>query len=140
MRGPTQRSLDHLRKLGYTCYVVEHYNAFAKVRRDLFGFIDIVAIHPEKRGVLGVQTTTGSNLAARETKAEALPTYQLWLDCGNAIEFHGWRKLVAKDGGKRKTWQPLIRRKESDITIFKRVETPKQVFLEGDDELDYLLS
>jgi len=107
MRGPTQRSLDQLRKRGYVCYVVEHYNAFAKVRRDLFGFIDIVAIHPEKQGVLGVQTTTGSNLAARETKAKALPAYYLWTQAGNTIEFHGWRKI-----GKPPRWQPLVRRLE----------------------------
>lgn len=108
MRGPTQRTLDLLRKLGYTPYVVEHYNAYAKIRRDLFGFIDIVAIHPQKRGVLGVQTTTGSNLAARITKAQALPAYKLWLDAGNALEFHGWRKL--KTGKTQRTWQPNIHR------------------------------
>jgi len=108
MRGPTQRSLNLLRQQGYTVYIVEHFNAFAKVRRDLFGFIDIVAIHPDKKGVLGVQTTSGSNLAARITKAEALPAYALWLNCGNAVEFHGWRKIIT--GKTQKTWQPLIRR------------------------------
>lgn len=120
MRGPTQRSMDLLRKQGYTVYVVEHYNAFAKVRRDLFGFIDIVAIHPAERGVLGVQTTTGSNLAARETKAQALPAYKLWLECGNAIEFHGWRKL--KTGVKQRTWQPLIRRQKIHPSLLPNFE------------------
>lgn len=108
MRGPTQRSLNLLRSQGYTVYVVESYNAFAKVRRDLFGFIDICAIHPDKKGVLGVQTTSGSNLAARITKAEALDAYKLWINTGNAVEFHGWRKL--KTGKVQRTWQPLIRR------------------------------
>lgn len=108
MRGPTQRSLNLLREQGYTVYIVEHYNAYAKVRRDLFGFIDVAAIHPNKRGVLGVQTTTGSNLAARIAKAEALPAYKIWLKAGNAVEFHGWRKIRTK--GKMKTWQPIIRR------------------------------
>lgn len=111
MRGPTQRSLNLLRKQGYTCYIVEHFNAFAKVRRDLFGFIDIAALHPDKKGVLGVQTTSGSNLAARITKAEALDAYKLWLAAGNAVEFHGWRKILKNGRGtKLATWQPLIRR------------------------------
>lgn len=112
--------MDLLRKQGYTVYVVEHYNAFAKVRRDLFGFIDIVAIHPAERGVLGIQTTTGSNLAARETKARALPVYKLWLECGNTIEFHGWRKL--KTGAKRRTWQPLIRRQKIHESLLPNFE------------------
>lgn len=108
MRGPTQRSLNLLREQGYTCYISEHYNAFAKVRRDLFGWIDIVALHPDRKGVLGVQTTSGSNLSARIKKADALPAYHLWIACGNVAEFHGWRKL--KTGKIQRTWQPLVRR------------------------------
>lgn len=105
MKGPTQRSLAHLRALGYTVYIVEHFNMYAKVRRDLFGFIDIVAIHPLEKGVLGVQTTTGSNLAARIKKAAALPEYALWLNCGNRVEFHGWaKKLKNGRGTKARVW------------------------------------
>lgn len=107
MRGPTQRSLHLLREQGYTVYVVESFNVYAKVRKDLFGFIDIVAIHPRRRGVLGVQTTTGPHLAARQSKAELLSAYRLWLAAGNAVQFHGWRKVGAR--GKRKLWQPLVR-------------------------------
>ena len=114
MRGPTQRSLNLLRSQGYVVYIVESYNAYSKRRNDLFGFIDIAAIHPDKRGVLGVQTTTGSNLAARISKAEALPAYHTWLAAGNAVEFHGWRKL--KTGKKQRTWQPNILR--IDISEF----------------------
>lgn len=106
MRSPTQRSLALLREQGYTVCVVEHFNAFAKIRKDLFGFIDIVALHPQKRGLLGIQTTTGSNLSARKKKAEAIPAYKLWINAGNAIQFHGWRKL--KTGKKQRTWVPII--------------------------------
>jgi len=108
MRGPTQRTLAYLRGKGYTCYVAESYNAFSKRRNDLFGWIDIVALHPDHKGVLGVQCTTGSNLSARIKKADALPAYHLWLSCGNAAEFFGWRKL--KTGKIQRTWQPLVRR------------------------------
>lgn len=122
MRTPTQRSLALLREQGYEVYVVEHYNAYAHVRRDLFGFIDIVAIHPDKIGVLGVQTTTGSNLSARIKKAEALAAYGMWLMSGNKVEFHGWRKIRTR--GKMKTWQPIIETKSFQVQL------PITVFLE----------
>jgi hypothetical protein len=35
--SPTQRSLAHLRRLGYQARVVERWNPFARVRQDLFG-------------------------------------------------------------------------------------------------------
>lgn len=108
MRSPTQRSIQLLKEQGYVTYVAEHYNAFARVRRDLFGFIDIVALHPDKKGLLGVQTTSGANLSARIIKAESLPAFSLWLRCGNAVEFHGWRKIIT--GKVQRTWQPIIRR------------------------------
>ena len=99
--SPTQRSLKLLRGLGYTPWIVEHYNAYDKRRHDLYNFIDIVALHPKKQGILAVQTTTGSGLSSRIKKAEDLDNYHLWLACGNDVEFHGWREL--KSG-----WEPMI--------------------------------
>jgi len=72
--------------------MAESYNAHIQRKRDLYGFIDIVALHLDKPGVLGVQTTTAPNLAARIAKAERLPYYWLWLACSNDVEFHGWKK------------------------------------------------
>ena len=78
-KSPTELSLAHLRKGGYhtTVYgelvgasqVVEHWIPKVKKRRDLFGFIDIVAVRIDVLGVLGVQTTSASHLAARIKKA-----------------------------------------------------------------------
>lgn len=106
MSSPTQRSIQWLKERGYTCCIAEHYNAFAHVRKDLFGWIDIVALHPDKKGVLGIQCTTGSNISARITKAEALKSYGLWIACGNTALFMGWRKL--KTGKVQRTWHPHI--------------------------------
>ena len=108
MTSPTGRTNALLRERGYLVRVVESYNHHTKRRKDLFGFIDIVGIHPDILGVLGVQTTTGTNLAARITKAEALPAYWQWLACGNDVEFHGWRKILKVKGGKVKIWAPKI--------------------------------
>jgi len=67
--SPTQRSLAHLKTLGYQPKVVEHWNPFAKMRQDVFG-ADILALKPGAP-VLVVQVTSGSNHAARRTKLEA---------------------------------------------------------------------
>ena len=98
---PTQRTLALLKKEGYTVTIGEKYNAFIKIRQDLFGWIDVVAIHPEKSGVLGVQTTSGSNLTARIKKATALDSFKVWVKAGNAVEFHGWRKLKNLPGNRQ---------------------------------------
>ena len=104
--NPSQRSLKNLRERGYTPFVTENYNPYIKRKKDLYNFIDMVALHPRETGVLGIQTTTGSNLSARVKKAEALKSYWLWLSCGNDVEFHGWRKLLT--GKRQRTWQPRI--------------------------------
>jgi hypothetical protein len=88
--SPTQRSLKHLRESGYVCQVVERWNAFAHIRQDLFGWIDIVAVHPEL-GILGVQTTTRENLNARMDKARGNLALLSWRLYGS-LHAHGWKK------------------------------------------------
>ena len=103
MNSPTQRSLELLREQGYTVAIVEHWNQFAGVRQDLFGFLDIVAIKESERGVLGVQTTSVNNLSARLGKSLVLKNLKIWLSAGNRYIIHGWglkgkkgeRKLMA---------------------------------------------
>jgi len=110
VRSATQRTLALLRERGYLPYVVETWNAYARVRKDLFGFIDIVALHPKEPGVLAVQSTVGSHLAERVKKAEALPAYHLWISQGNPVEFIAWRKIKSDAKPKRKVWRPIVRR------------------------------
>lgn len=100
---PSQRSLKLLKDQGYLAQVVERYNMYARVRIDLFGIIDIVAIHPNKKGVLGIQTTSASNFSARLHKAEIIMALKIWLKAGNEFVIHGWGLKGAR--GKRKTYQ-----------------------------------
>lgn len=102
MNSPATRSLAHLRKLGYTAQVVERYNMYARVRIDLFGFIDICCIKDGENGVLGIQTTSTSNFSARVAKCLALPTVKTWLLANNRLEIHGWSKKGKT--GARKLW------------------------------------
>jgi hypothetical protein len=106
MSSPTSRTLNWLRKVGYTVGVVEKFNSFTKQRIDLFGFIDIVAIDGLYEGCLGVQATSGSNAASRRTKIISLDTARRWLAAKNRIWVVGWSKKGAK--GKRKLWTPSV--------------------------------
>jgi len=102
MSSPTARSLKFLRDHGYKAEVVEKWNQFSRTRKDLFNFIDIVAVG-STMGVLGVQTTSTSNMSNRVKKVLATPEYLIWKHAGNQVVVHGWSKKGAK--GKRKTWQ-----------------------------------
>lgn len=93
MKTPTQLSLDYLRKQGYTVAIVEHWNAFAKIRQDLFGIIDLVAIKTGVPGVLGIQTTSKSNISARVNKSKKNKDLLTWYKSGNRFIIHGWGKI-----------------------------------------------
>lgn len=92
MKGPTERSLKHLRDAGYRADVVEKWIPQARKRKDLFGFIDIMCVGG---GVtLAVQTTSYSNISARVKKMreETPEALQDVLDCGWKVAVHGWKK------------------------------------------------
>tara|TARA_R110000851_G_scaffold93777_3_gene204164 strand:- start:1102 stop:1413 length:312 start_codon:yes stop_codon:yes gene_type:complete len=69
--SPTQRTLKKLRDSGdYPLVaIVERWNAFAKIRQDLFGIIDLLAIDI-KGNTVGIQVTSYSNVSARLKKME----------------------------------------------------------------------
>jgi hypothetical protein len=98
--SPTQRSLKYLRGMGYQCAVVEKFNSSVKIRQDCMGFGDILACHPNGFIAL-VQTTSGSNLAARRAKILADPRAHVWKSAGGMIYLHAWRKVGSRGGVKR---------------------------------------
>jgi hypothetical protein len=91
--SPTQRSLRHLRGLGYLPWVVERRLPRTFRTVDLYNFADLVAVRADRPGVLAVQTTSASNLAARVRKVKAEPMARVWLAAGNRIACHGWKKV-----------------------------------------------
>lgn len=112
--SPTQRSLKHLRDNGYTAAIVERWNAYAKVRQDLFGFIDILAVKDEDM-TLAIQTTTMDHMQERVQKVLAEPRAKVW--CSSIfrkIIVHGWAKRGPR--GKRKEW--TLREIEIDFSTF----------------------
>ena len=88
--GPTERSLKALRADGYTAAVVEKWNPHMKIRHDLFGFIDILAIRGDE--TLAVQATSGSNVSKRVTKIAEHENVAAVREAGWRIVVHGWRK------------------------------------------------
>ena len=102
MSSPTSRTLAELRRNGYTAAVVERWNPWAKIRQDLYGFIDVLAIKANEKGVLAIQTTTTANASSRMKKSKESPNLRIWLDSGNRFEVWGWGKRGTR--GNRKTW------------------------------------
>jgi hypothetical protein len=95
-KSPTQRTMAQLRKEEVNLVqIVEYWNGWGKCRIDLFGFIDVVAVTNTQ--TIGIQVTTGANVAARIKKIRLECSHQLMhlLNAGWRIEVHGWRKIKA---------------------------------------------
>jgi len=90
--SPTQRSIAYLKKNGHLPWIVEKWNPHAKVRQDMYGWVDIVAVSAEVPGVLGVQTTTKHNMQARLHKALGNKALVAWIKAGGRLVIHGWQK------------------------------------------------
>ena len=88
--SPTQRSKAYLENAGYLVAIVEKWNPHARIRQDLWGFVDLLAI---KEGeTLGVQTTSRSNMSARARKIAEHENVGPVRKAGWRLEVHGWAK------------------------------------------------
>lgn len=90
MSSPTRRSLEHLRKQGYLVAITERWNAFAKIRQDLFGIVDVLAVREGE--TLAVQCTSGDNVSKRVDKIAKSDAAPVLRKAGWRIMVHGWRK------------------------------------------------
>jgi hypothetical protein len=88
---PTSRTLEWCRKNGWMASVVEKWVPKARIRQDLFDCIDIVACTPG--GIVGIQTTSASNHAARRTKAQASEKMAAWCRSGGKFWVVSWGGL-----------------------------------------------
>lgn len=110
--SPTQRTLNELRKRGYTVAIVERWNPHAKIRQDLFGWMDIIAIRENE--ILGVQATSYTNHSARMRKLgnECVDQVSEWIAAGGVAQVWSWKKKpkMKKDGTKslQSVWEPKI--------------------------------
>jgi len=81
----------------------------AGVRRDLFGFLDVIALDPV-RGITGVQCCARSGHAAHRRKIleDCTEAAMAWLECGGKVEIWSWAKQKVKRGGKAVRWTPKV--------------------------------
>ena len=80
-----------MRDKGYYAEVVEKYNSFTKKRNDFAGFLDILCLGEQE--VVGVQTTSYSNMSARVKKIREHENLSFVLNSGIRILVHGWVKV-----------------------------------------------
>lgn len=73
------------------------------VRRDAYGFADILICRVGQIGATLVQVTTGDNHAKRLDKIRASAEAGVWLAAGNRILLQSFSKKGK--AGKRKLWQ-----------------------------------
>ena len=105
---PTQRTLRELRARGLECAIVERWLSGPKLRQDMFGIIDIIALGPN--GVIGVQSC-GNSFSDHYNKltTERYQETHNWLSTpGCTLELWAWRKVKVKRGGKAEMWQPRV--------------------------------
>lgn len=127
--SPTQRTLRELRNQGLICGIVEKFNVYAGpygIRQDLFGWIDIIALCPE-RGILGIQST-GQAFSQHWQKItqERNEECREWLKCGGKAYLWGWRKVKLKRGSKAMRWKPRIKEVTIDDLQVERKKKEKK--------------
>lgn len=89
--SPTQLTLRELRKDGYLAYVVEHWNHHAKIRQDLFGFIDVLGV--KRDSTIAIQATSYTNVRNRVKKIQEHDNINKVREANWQIEVWGWHKV-----------------------------------------------
>lgn len=92
--SPTQLTLKKLRADGWIPAVVEKWNPHIKIRQDLFGFIDILAIREGE--TIAIQATSRANISTRVAKIESDDLFDIVSTVRKAgwrIEVWGWKKI-----------------------------------------------
>lgn len=87
---PTARTLNALRKRGFIADVVERWLPVVRIRKDLFGILDVVAVGHGMS--VGIQLTTAANTPSRVRKLQESPALYDLLRAGWTIQVWGWRK------------------------------------------------
>ena len=90
-KSPTQLTLEKLRADGWLVEVTERWNPFARIRQDLYGFVDLLAVREGE--TLAVQATSYSNISARVNKITEHNNIGMVRKAGWRVEVWGWRKV-----------------------------------------------
>ena len=95
-RSPSALSKELMESEGYVVDTVERFIPGANIRKDLFGFGDLLAIHKNGLGTPRlIQTTSRSNVSARVAKINESPLFPI-VSQFFVVEVHGW--YLSKSG------------------------------------------
>ena len=109
MATPTRRTLNLFREHGFKIEVVERFIRGANVKKDLFGFIDMIAISGPR--TVGIQATTMNHRADRLRKIQNSELALLWADSPTRelwLVTWGMRKGTDARGTQRNLWTHRI--------------------------------
>jgi hypothetical protein len=118
--SPTQRTLAWFKERGIRAAVVERWNPHAKIRQDLFGWCDVLAV---TGCTIGVQVTSAANASARIAKLcdEKADAVRACLNAGWRVFVHGWKRYAKRVNGKHwrcKVWEIRQRGTSNGRTLF----------------------
>jgi hypothetical protein len=80
--------LQKLREEGWHATTTDHWDAFTRRSKDLYGCIDVMGIG--KGGTIAVQVTSRSNMSARRKKILEAEAYPHMVEAGWVIEVWGY--------------------------------------------------
>ena len=86
--------------------ILSDYRSNPGARKDLFGFVDIVALTGEE-GIIAIQSTSHSMISTRFNKIriECQEAAMKWLESGGKIQIWGWHQPK----GPRTAWICTVR-------------------------------
>ena len=109
---PFAANLESTKKLqseGWIVWTVEQTIPHTFIKRDCFGFADLLAMSPS-RGIMLVQATGGSNFSTRLKKIKSIAAAGIWLASSGRIQLHSW-----EGSGKERSFRMLEIEIEQEI-------------------------
>lgn len=88
--SPTQKAIKVLKADGWLVAVTERWNPFAKIRQDLYGFVDVLAVKGTE--TLAIQCTSDHNVTGRVAKIKDHENYPLIAASSWRLEVWGFTK------------------------------------------------
>ena len=92
--SPTRKTLFILKREGHLQAVVEHFNPHARVRQDLFGFIDVLALNAA--GTTAIQACARGDMSTRRNKILKHHNLRAVINANWRVELWGWKGKECK--------------------------------------------
>lgn len=103
-----ERSMRYLRSIGMRVGCTEYWNPHVKIRQDLFGFIDLIALSMSTDhldGQICAIQVVNTHLPEHIAKIKSSDAARNWIACGGGIEVHNWKHVCKNGRGTRKVWK-----------------------------------